>query len=80
MLTGKQLECRRLACFVIGGIITVIFIKILEWQRSQNYEEQGEGRIIAPLQEVGDGGRQEEIILQGCTVNMTKFSREQEEL
>lgn len=81
MFSGKELECRSLACFVIGGIITVIFIKMLEWQRSQNYEEQeGEERIIVPVQEVGDGEGQEERILQGCTVNMTKFPQEQDEL
>ena len=80
MFSGKDLECRSLACFVIGGIITVIFTKILEWQRSQNYEEQGEGRIMVPIQEVGDGERQEERILQGCTVNVTKVPQEQDEL
>ena len=54
---------------------------MLEWQRSQNYEEQeGEERIIVPVREVGDGEGQEERILQGCTVNMTKFSQEQDEL
>ena len=81
MFSGKELECRSLACFVIGGIIiTVIFTKILEWQRSQNYEEQGEGRIMVPIQEVGDGERQEEIrILQGYTVNVTKVPQEQDE-
>ena len=80
MFSGKDMECRSLACFVIGGIITVIFTKILEWQRSQNYEEQGEGRIMVPIQEVGGGERQEESILQGCTVNVTKVPQEQDEL
>ena len=37
---------RSLASFVIGGIIAVIFIKTLEWQRSQNHEERGERRTI----------------------------------
>lgn len=80
MFSGKDLECRSLACFVIGGIITVIFTKILEWQRSQNNEEQGEGRIMVPIQEVGDGERQEQRILQGYTVNVTKVPQEQDEL
>ena len=55
MFSSKEL-CRRLACFVIGGIIAVIFIKTLEWQRSQNHEERqrGEKRMIVPTQEVGD--------------------------
>ena len=30
MFSCKEL-CRSLACFVIGGIITVMFLKILEW-------------------------------------------------
>ena len=69
------------ACFVIGGIITVMFIKILEWQRNQNpHEERGEGGIMVPVQEVGDGERQEERIAQEYTVQTTKFPREQDEL
>ena len=67
MFSGKEL-CRSLACFVIGGIIAVIFIKTLEWQRSQNHEERDERRTIVPIQEVGDRARerQEERIVQGC--------------
>ena len=71
--------CQGTACFVIGGIITVMFIKILEWQRNP-HEERGEGRIMVPVQEVGDGERQEERIAQEYTVQTTKFPREQDEL
>ena len=61
--------------------MTVMFIKILEWQRNQNpHEERGEGRIMVPVQEVGDGERQEERIVQEYTVQITKFPREQDEL
>ena len=53
----------------------------MEWQRYQNpREERGEGRIMVPIQEVGDGERQEERIVQEYTVQITKFSREQDEL
>ena len=81
MFSGKEL-CRSLACFVIGGIIAVIFIKTLEWQRSQNHEERGERRMIVPTQEVGDRARerQEERIVQGCTVKIPKIPREQDDL
>ena len=73
--------CQGPACFVIGGIITVMFIKILEWQRNQNpHEERGEGRIMVPVQEVGDGEREEERIVHEYTVQITKFPREQDEL
>lgn len=81
MFSGKEL-CRSLACFVIGGIIAVIFIKTLEWQRSQNHEERGERRMIVPTQEVGDRARerQEERIVQGCTVKIPKIPRERDDL
>ena len=83
MFSSKEL-CRRLACFVIGGIIAVIFIKTLEWQRSQNHEERqrGERRMIVPIQEVGDRSRerQEEKIVQGRTVKIAKIPREQDDL
>ena len=81
MFSGKEL-CRSLACFVIGGIIAVIFIKTLEWQRSQNHEERGERRMIVPTQEVGDRARerQEERIVQGRTVKRAKIPREQDDL
>ena len=81
MFSGKEL-CRSLACFAIGGIIAVIFIKTLEWQRSHNHEERGERRMSVPIQEVGDRGRgrQEERIVQGCTIKITKIPREQDDL
>ena len=81
MFSGKEL-CRSLACFVIGGIIAVIFIKALEWQRSHNHEERGERRMIVPTQEVGERARerQEERIVQGCTVKIPKIPREQDDL
>lgn len=67
--------------FVIGEIITVIFSNILEWQRNQNpHEEWGEGRIMVPIQEVGDGERQGGRIVQEYTVQIKKFPREQDEL
>ena len=73
--------CQGTACFVIGGIITVMFIKILEWQRNQNpHEERGDGRIMVPVLEVGEGERQEERIVQEYTVQTTKFPRKQDEL
>ena len=81
MFSGKEL-CRSLACFVIGGIIAVIFIKTLECQRSQNHEERGERRTSVPIQEVGDRAteRQEERIVQGCKVKIPKIPREQDDL
>lgn len=81
MFSDKELS-RSLACSVIGGIIVVIFIKTLEWQRSKNHEERGERRMIVPIQEVGDRARerQEERIVQGCTVRITKIPREQDDL
>ena len=80
MFSRKEL-CLSLACFAIGGIITVIFSKKLVWQRYQNpHEERGEGRIMVPIQEVGDGERQEERIAQEYTMQITKFPREQDEL
>ena len=71
MYFGKQFW-QSLACFVLGGIITVIFIKILEWQRDQNNEELGDRRILVPVQEVGDGEREEPMEIR-------KFPREQDE-
>ena len=79
MFSGKEFG-RSLACFVIGGIITVIFIKTLEWQRIQNHEERGERRMIVPIQEEGDRERQEERIVRGYTVKKTKIPREQDDL
>ena len=81
MFFGKEL-CLSLACFVIGGIIAVIFIITLGWQRSQNHEERGERRMIVPIQEVGDRSRerQEERIVHGRTVKIAKIPREQYDL
>ena len=59
MYFGKQFW-QSLACFVIGGIITVIFIKILEWQRDENNEEQRDEGILVPVQEVEEEEVQEE--------------------
>ena len=79
MFSGKEL-CRRLTCFVIGGIIAVIFIIALEWQRIQNHEERDERQTIIPIQEEGDRERQEERIVQGYTVKKAKIPREQDDL
>ena len=59
-----------MACFVIGGILTVILIKMLERQRYQNNEEQGERRIVIPVQEVGDGEREVERVVPALTMKM----------
>lgn len=70
-------------CVAIGGIITIIFIKMLEWQRSQNHEDQeerGEPRMIVPVEEIGEEERREERIVQGHKVKITKFPREQDDL
>ena len=80
MFSCKEL-CQGLACFAIGGIITVMFIKILEWQRSENpNEERCERRTMVSIQEVGHGEKQEERIEQENTVKITKIPREQDEL
>ena len=71
MFFGKQFR-QSLACFVIGGIITVIFIKLLEWQREENNEELEDNRILVPVQEVGDGEREEPMEIR-------KFPREQDD-
>ena len=80
MFSGKEL-CRSLACFVIGGIITVIFIKRLEWPRNQvnQYHQERVERQI-PIQEIGDRERQEKRIVQGDTVKRTKIPLEQDDL
>ena len=72
MYFGKQ-SWQSLACFVLGGIITVIFIKILEWQRDQNNEELGDRRILVPVQEVGDGEREESMEIRKLLENKTTF-------
>ena len=79
MLFGKEFW-QSLACFVIGGIITIILIKMLERKRDQNNEEQGDRRILIPVQEVGDGEREEERVVPPLTINIsTKFPQEQDE-
>ena len=70
MFFGKQFW-QSLACFVIGGIITVIFIKLLEWQRNHNHE-LGDKQILVPVQEVGDGEREQPMEIR-------KFPREQDD-
>ena len=74
MFSGKEL-CRSLACFVIGGIITVIFIN---WNgqgiRSRNRVERQ-----IPIQEIGNRERQEKRIVQGDTVKRTKIPLEQDD-
>ena len=79
MLFGKEFW-QSLACFVIGGIITVILIKMLERKRDHNNEEQGDRRILIPVQEVGDGEREGERVVPALTINIsTKFPQEQDE-
>ena len=75
MFFGKEFW-QSLACFVIGGIITVILIKMLERQRDQNNEEQGDRRSV---QEVGDGEREVERVVPALTTNIRKFPQEQDE-
>ena len=56
---------------------------MLEWQKSQNHEDQeerGETRMIVPVEESGEEERQEERIVQGHKVKITKFPREQDDL
>ena len=71
MYFGKQFW-QSLACFVIGGIITVIFIKLLEWQRDYNNEEQRDTRTVDAVQEVGKGGGEEPMEIR-------KFPREHDD-
>lgn len=78
MFSGKEFW-QSLVCFVIGGIITVILIKMLERQRDQNNQEPGGGRIFIPVQEVGDDEREVERVVPALTINITKFPQEQDE-
>ena len=71
MFFGNQFW-QSLACFVVGAIITVIFVKILEWQRDHNNEEQRDRRILVAVQEVGDGEREKPMEIR-------KFPREQDD-
>ena len=78
MLFGKEFW-QSLACFVTGGIITVILIKMLERKRDGNNEEQGGRRILIPVQEAGDGEREVERVVPAFTTNIRKFPQEQDE-
>ena len=78
MLSGKEFW-RSLACFVTGGIITVILIKMLERNRDGNNEAQGDRRILIPEQEVGDGEREVERVVPALRTNIRKFPQEQDE-
>ena len=78
MFFGKEFW-QSLACFVIGGIITVILIKMLERQRDQNNKEQGGRRILIPVQEVGDDEGEVERVVPALTTNIRKFPQEQDE-
>ena len=44
----------------------------MEWQRDYNNEEQRDKRILVPVQEVGDGEREEPIEIR-------KFAREHDD-
>ena len=78
MLSGKEFW-QSLACFVTGGIITVILIKMLERKRHGNNEEQGGRQILIPVQEAGDGEREEKRVVPALTTNIRKFPQEQDE-
>ena len=78
MIFGKEFW-QSLACFVTGGIITVILIKMLERKRDGNNEEQGGRRILIPVQEAGDGEREVERVVPALTTNIRKFPQEQDE-
>ena len=64
--------------FVLGGIITAIFIKILEWHVGT--EIHGEERIL-PIQEEGDEAMQlhRRRVIQGYTIRPRKLPCQQEE-
>ena len=49
---------------------------MLERQRDQNNEEQGDRRSV---QEVGDGEREVERVVPALTTNIRKFPQEQDE-
>ena len=52
---------------------------MLERQRYQNNEEQGERRILIPVKEVGDNGIEEERVVPALTMKIRKFPQEQDE-
>ena len=78
-----------LVFFVLGAIITVIFIKILEWKRIAQqrhvYAEIGEERIlpIQSIQEEGDEAvrphRRSRRVIQGYTIRPRKLPCQHEE-
>ena len=52
---------------------------MLERQRDQNNEEQGDRRIRILIQEAGDDEREVERVVPALTTNIRKFSQEQDE-
>ena len=71
--------------FVLGGIITAIFIKILEWQRIAQQRHVGaeildEERIL-PIQEEGDEAMRlhRRRVIQGYTIRPRKLPCQHEE-
>ena len=52
---------------------------MLERKRDQTNEEQGDRRILIPVQEVGDGEIEEERVVPALTINIRKFPQEQDE-
>ena len=52
---------------------------MLERQRDQNNEEQGDRRIRIPVQEAGDDEREVERVVPALTTNSRKFPQEQDE-
>jgi len=74
MLSGKEFW-QSLACFVTGGIITVILIKMLERKRDGNNEEQGGRQILIPVQEAGDGEREVERLYRPLQPTLESFHK-----
>ena len=52
---------------------------MLEMKRDGNNEEQGDRRILIPVQEAGDGQREVERVVPALTTNIRKFPQEQDE-
>ena len=52
---------------------------MLERKRDGNNEEQGDKRILIPVQEVGDGQREVERVVPALTTSIRKFPQEQDE-
>ena len=73
-----------LVCLFLGGIITAVFIKILDWQRREQHTqarvENGEERVL-PIQEEGDESVRLNMgrAVQGYTIRPRKLPCEQEE-